>query len=384
MEVQTSILPNFDLDPDKVPNVKIKSIRFQNIKCFEDETFDFTVNGICKPFICFHGKNGLGKTTILDSIQLIFTRFDGREGDQIKYILGKSVRHIDGKPHGIYGTDDFLITAQIQSSSGDYEVLINKNGFVKDHPDEIKLMAYRLCYFARYDQELNIFQLNREKWNVFKDLFEAVTGFTIEEMDSVFNESDDPVQADIMKKYVLGFYVHKPYETITHKECSAGERKIIKSFSTLLNKEYLPPIICVDNVEMHVEVGRHLQLIASMKKSFPNSQIFTSTHSHQISRFGERNQLYDLRLIRLPEAIKKEKWRFYIADEIQDGISKLESLVIDKKILEREINIGKELLKKCFDVNMNFETDYSLIEESENFLKNVSHLFIIDTLEYYQ
>lgn len=385
MEIQKIGLPNFNLDPSKVPDVKIKSIRFQNFKAFEDATFDFTSGGKCKPFLCFFGGNGCGKTTILDTIQLLFTRFEGREDDQIKYVLGKSVRHIDGKQNGIYGTDDFLITAKIHSSVGDYDVLINKNGFINDHPLEVKSIVYRICYYARFDQELNIFQLNRDKWAVFKGLFEAVTGFEIEEIDNVFDESDDPVQSDILRKYVLGFYINKPDETITHKECSAGEKKIIKSFSTLLNKEYIPSIICVDNVEMHVEAGRHLQLIDQMKKSFPDSQIFTATHSHQISKnFGDRNQLYDLRLIKLPEAIRKEKWRFYLADEIRDSLSKLESLTIEKKVLDREIVTGRELLRMCLDVNCNFEDDYSLIERSEMFLKCVAHLFVSDITSYYQ
>lgn len=384
MEVPEN-LPNLTISPDQIPIIRVKSIRFQNFKVFEDEIFDFTKDGKCKPFICFYGGNGTGKSTILDVIQLLFTRFDGREEEQIKNILGRSVRHIDGKQNGLYGEDDFLITANIHSSIGDYEIQINKKGFIKDHPDLIKAFVYRMCFCARYDQELNIFQLNRDKWVLFKRLFEAVTGFEIKEIDSVFNESEDPVQADIMNKYVLGFYVCKPSGTITHKECSAGEKKIIKSFSTLLNKEYIPSIVCVDNVEMHIEAGRHLQLITEIKNSFPNSQIFTATHSYQITRnFGERDQLYDLRLLQLPEVIRKEKWRFYLADEIRDGVSKIESLTIDRKILEREINIGRELLRKCLDGNMNLNNDYSIIEETEMFLKRVAHLFVSDTISYYQ
>ena len=377
-------LPNFNLDPNKIPDIRIKSIRFQNFKVFEDETFDFTNDNICKPFICFYGNNGSGKSTILETIQLLFTRFEGREKEQLKNLLGKSVRHIDGKPNGIYGDDDFLITAKIQYKD-EYEIKINKTGFINDHPKEIKEIVYRLCYYARFDQELNIFQLARSKWDVFKRLFEAVTGFEIKEMDGVFNDSDDPVQKDILNKYVLGFYIYKPDEIITHKECSAGERKIIKSFSTLLNKEYTPEIICIDNVEMHVESGRHLQLINEIKKSFPKSQIFTSTHSYQISRnFGDRNQLYDLRLIKLSEALRKEKWRLYIADEIKDGLAKIESMSLKKEILDREMNIGKELLEMCLDENMNFENDYSIVERSEQFLKNVYHLFILDVMNYYE
>ena len=136
---------------------------------------------------------------------------------------------------------------------------------------------------------------------------------------------------------------------------------------------------------MHVESGRHLQLINEIKKSFPKSQIFTSTHSYQISRnFGDRNQLYDLRLIKLSEALRKEKWRLYIADEIKDGLAKIESMSLKKEILDREMNIGKELLEMCLDENMNFENDYSIVERSEQFLKNVYHLFILDVMNYYQ
>ena len=80
--------------------------------------------------------------------------------------------------------------------------------------------------------------------------------------------------AEMMEQYVLAFSVKKPDETISHTNCSAGERKIIKCFSTLLNKEYKPQIILVDNVEMHVDTGRHLELVRAMKRCFPDSQIF--------------------------------------------------------------------------------------------------------------
>ncbi len=91
--------------------------------------------------------------------------------------------------------DDFLLTASLETSLGDYEVEINKTGFVKDHPDKIKDIIGRICYFARFDQELHQFQLNRKSWKLFKDLFEAVTGFKIEEQRGVFSDSADPVPA---------------------------------------------------------------------------------------------------------------------------------------------------------------------------------------------
>jgi len=343
-------LPDFNLAGAEIPRLQIKSMRFENYKVFDDYYLDFSDGGTCNSFSCFFGPNGCGKTTILDCIQMIFSRYEGYEVERLKARLGKSVRHVAKEQAGIYDDSDFLITAVIQTPEEEYEIRINKTGFVQDHPDRIKPILYRLCFYARFDFELHQFQLARDKWEIFQDLFSSVTGFEIEEKSSVFDMSEDPVQADLMRKYVLGFWVHKPHESIGNNECSAGERKIIKSFSTLLNKEYTPSIILVDNVAMHVESGRHLHLIESMKRCFPDSQIFATTHSYQISKnFGNKNQLYDLRLINCPDLIKSEPWRLYFADEIRDLLAKLESLAVYKEVAESTIQQGKRILQRCFE-----------------------------------
>ena len=373
-------LPDFRLDQSEVPDVKVKSIRFQDIKAFKDVTFDFTDDKDIKLFACFFGPNGCGKSTILEVIQLLFSRFEGREKEELKVLLGKSVRHVKGEQNGVYGDDDFLVTADIHSSKGDYQIKLNKSGFIEDHPEEIKMLVYRLCFTARFDMELHQFQLAREKWGIFKELFENVTGFEITEREDIFDGSDDPIQADMMRQYVLGFWVKKPDETISHKECSAGERKVIKCFSTLLSKEYIPSVICIDNVEMHVEQGRHINLVQSMKRCFPNSQIFCTTHSYQISRnFGDRSQLYDLRLIKASKLVKKEPWRLYIADEIGDAILKLNGISTDKECSKSYIVNGKNLIKKC----MMDEKSDELLEKCKVFLGLIPRLYIEDTVKYY-
>lgn len=381
-------IPDFKLDNSKIPDVKIKSIRYQNFKAFENHTFDFTENGKPKSFICFSGNNGSGKSTILDSIQLIFTRFDGRTSDKndlesekkMRALLGKLVRHVNGVQSAIYNKeDDFLITANIYSSLGDYEVQLNKLGFIKDHPEEVKQIVYRLCFYARFDQELRHFQLARENWSVFKDLFESVTGFTIKETESFFDKSDDPTQSEILDRYVLGFMVHKPDEIISHTECSAGERKIIKCFSTLLSKDYMPSVVCVDNIEMHVESGRHIQLIESMKRCFPYSQIFSTTHSYQISKnFGKKEELYDLRLMKASELVKKQPWRLLMADEIKESVSKIKSMNINTMTKEDYINKGELIAKRCLTEVSIDNLPYTLLLECEQFIKDTAHLLMND------
>lgn len=374
-EIDSGIdLPNFFID--KIPDIRVKSIRFQNFQVFEDYTFDFSDSKNIRDFICLVGPNGSGKSTVLNSIQLLFTRFEGRDSERIKFNLGKSVRHVGTILNGVYGEEDFLITAQIQSFIGNYEIQINKSGFIKDHPKEIKEIVYRICYFARFDRELNNFQLSRDRWPIFKELYESVTGFTIEEnqdIEKYCGQSEDPLMKKIAEEYILAFFIHKQHETIHHKECSAGEKKIIKSFSTLLTLEYMPKIILVDNFEMHVEKNRHFKLIESMKKCFPYSQIFCTTHSNYISRSSAKNcEIYDLRLITSSEIIKREPWRLCIMDEINDSLVKLEIFKISSNVIDL-IEYGKKLLV-CCNEEIN---DLHLFQDNlKYFLKEVQEVFV--------
>jgi len=378
--VSIESLPDFKIN--EIPTVKLKSIHFHNYKAFEDFFLDFSGDNSEKLFACFYGPNGCGKTTILNTIQMIFSRYEGYDEQRLKALLSKSIRHIGNSEKSI--PSDFLVTAKISSSLGDYEIQITKNGFIKDHPPEIKQIVYRLCFYTRFDQELHQFQLQRSQWLTFKDLFESVTGFEVEEIETLFDQSDDPRQAEMLRKYVLGFNVLKPDETISHRECSSGERKIIKSFSTLLNKEYMPQIILVDNVAMHVEAGRHIDLINSMKRCFPNSQIFATTHSYHISKnFGERNQLYDLRMIKASNLIRSERWRMYLADEIQDLIFKLQSMSLYHDIVDSLLGEGRYLINKLMAFNGTEEQTDILLTDVKRFITDVGILFVNDMFKYY-
>ena len=380
-ELENIEMPDFKVD--YIPNLKIKKLRLQTYKVFEDYQLDFTDDKNVKNFCCFFGPNGCGKTTILNAIQLVFSRFEGSDGKRLKNLLSKSVRHAKGLDR-INDGEDFLLTATISNNGNDYIVKINKNGFVEgyDHNQEIKNLLKRIIFYTRFDMELDKFQLIRSKWGLFKELFEAVTGFKIEEKISLFDESEDPNQAEILHKYVLGFVIHKPNEIISHRECSAGERKIIKSFSTLLNKEYVPRIILVDNIAMHVESGRHLELINSMKKCFPQSQIFATTHSYHISRnFGERKQLYDLRMVNASCIIKRQPWRLYMADELYDAIPKIKSMTtVSKEERERMINYGKDIIFQC----LNEDSTLNVQEKCSVFLSKVMDMFTEDIFKYYK
>jgi predicted ATP-binding protein involved in virulence len=361
--------PNFQID--KIPNVKVKSIRFQNYKAFDNTTFDFVdKEGKIKDFVCFIGPMGSGKSTLLYTVQLLFSNFEGYESSRIENNLSKSIRHVEDKKKS---RSNFKITAKILVDGKESTLIIDKTGFKKKHPESIKTLLYRLCYLSRLDQDLNKFQLKRDRWPKFKELFESVTGYTIEEYaNPFFDSSDDPHLAELLKNYVLDFLVKKPYETIHLKECSDGEKKIIKSFSTMLNLDYTPPIILIDNFEMHVHRFRHMALMDALRKCYPESQIFSTTHSHSISKaLGHNAGVFDMRLLRANDLVKKEPWRLKIIDEMDDCIIKLKAV----ESIPTLITEAKKIQDLCYAPINDLEKFREMLTR---FLGKVNELFVGD------
>ncbi len=355
----------------ELPIAYIKSIRFQDFRVFKDCEFSFEN----KKFVCFIGPNGTGKSTSLSIIQLLFQRFEGYEISRLKAYLGKAVRNEgDDLYSGIYTKNDFLVTANIQIGEENIEIKINKSGFMNDYPEHLKSLLYRLCFTTGFDKSLDKFQLVRTKWESFKELFEAITGYEIEEQKVQLSLSEDPIEEKMMQDYVLGFIVRKPQGVVSHKNCSDGERKVIKSLSTLLNMVPTPRIICIDNIEMHVEIQRHMPLINALKKCFPDSQIFSTTHSPRVIKtLLKTGEIYDLRFIYANELEKTNPGRIYLIDEIDNLCSQVET---SKDIFWREkyAEQGK-LLKK----NMSEDPDFAGVCESMKiFSKGVSEHFIND------
>ena len=77
MPTQTIDAPYLDPSKVQIPTIRVNKIRFQNYKVFDNVTFDFKYNKETHPFACFYGPNGCGKTTVLDAIQLVFSRLEG-------------------------------------------------------------------------------------------------------------------------------------------------------------------------------------------------------------------------------------------------------------------------------------------------------------------
>jgi len=294
--------------------------------------------------IGFFGPNGVGKSTVLDAIGLLFQNFTGTERQRLQTSMLKYVRNIDncdvsgelseldggGEFNSVSEVNHFRIEGQFITEEGEtYTVIVGNDpnlfkwketnsefvdptviGLVNDHPAEVKTSMAHQCYVTSYDKELGKFQLRRDRWPVFKRLFEAVTGFEVDKVEMSIQEetkqSKDSRHLALLDQYVLSLWIKKPHETITDRQCSDGERKIIKNFTTLLNKDRIPSIILIDNVEMHVEIDRHMNLVDCIMECFPDSQIVFTTHSEKIIREYDLDRLISLRNKKIS---RDETWR---------------------------------------------------------------------------
>ena len=350
------------------PRIRLTKLELVNFGKYEDVVIDLTHNGKPLPMACLVGPNGTGKTTILDAVTMLCSNFTGYDQQRFSDMMLRRVRNwmhlqddfkIMSASFSVRGT--FLATyptgivtpgCATSARTEEYVVEFTRHKFRFRHPQFIEERLPRYCFVARFDNELTIFQMRRKQWPLFQELFSSVTGFPIEEDVDMFHDTSDSRMKQIQDEYVLGFTVKKPKETIRHKMCSAGEKKIAKCFSTVLNATVPPSIIVVDNVLMHIEVGRHLPVMESLSKCFPNSQLIVACHSVPVSKcLPNRECLFDMRWTEIPGLVWREPWRLRLMDDINEAMERLVNLPMDNYDAQHQDGIvqfmshGKSLLK---------------------------------------
>ena len=288
----------------------LTKLKLQNFCNYESYTFDLKQqNGSPYRYVCLYGPNGFGKTSLLEAISLLTANQTQRDQESVKRSLRKYVRNKDynlyEKISGYKYSDelitdykdnlqDMVIEGTYELDEKEYVVTLTQNGFVRNdfNPgpwgDKHLLYRQRISHFITSDNDLALskFQLRSSQIKTFEEIISTVMRFKA--------ECIPPSGVHLMDHdYCTDFVIHKKDHKIHYKRMSAGEKKIAKSFSQLLNLVYdlehpnrgeivlknYPRILLLDNIEMHIYYDRHVAMVDCIKKYFPTQQIFATTHS---------------------------------------------------------------------------------------------------------
>lgn len=91
--------------------MKINRLKIHNFKIFDDVEIDFRENAAN----VFCGKNGFGKTSVFDALELLFTGRIKRYADWVEKFHNAQLHFDTGKPlvHDESTKEDVYITAEI-------------------------------------------------------------------------------------------------------------------------------------------------------------------------------------------------------------------------------------------------------------------------------
>jgi len=273
--------------------MRIKSLKMKDFCGYPSAEFTFG------DFSCLIGPNGIGKTTILNAVTLLTSSLDFKTQkaddspggwtptvspeQRMKAFLKRNIRNIDD------GGKTFRLEGIFEHNGKDYNVVLTENGFEKNELLEQPFWWAGLTYFAKFDVDMVNFQLRADLWPRFKQAYEAVTGYTIE--PEIYTETDLKEKGEDAE-VAVGFWLTKPTGKIHCRKCSAGERKLAKAFTQVVNleAERRPEIVLIDNLELHVHYKRHLNMVEEVKDLFKGMQIIATTHSVTIIEKYEPKQ----------------------------------------------------------------------------------------------
>jgi len=320
----------------------LKQLRLVNFCQYEDQTFTFIrKDGTPYPLVCFYGPNGIGKSNLLEAISMLTMNQSGRGELHIATSLKKYIRNPDYNPSyssmegftyengyisGLKDNKDrvcMVIEGTYEMDGTDYVVRLTDRGYTRNDfapilndPDaEIeevfrysnsgpwgsKHLQYRqrIAHFITSDSDLSLskFQLHYSQMSDFEAIISEIMRYPA---DCIVDKGITTEDAG----YCTDFCITKKDHRIHFKRMSAGEKKICKSFSQILNLMYdlshpspgedemknWPRLILIDNVVMHVYYDRHVAMIECLKRIFNQQQIFATTHSGVLIPRAKRQQ----------------------------------------------------------------------------------------------
>jgi predicted ATPase len=249
---------------EKDRGLKIRELKISNYKMFSNFSINFLdENQKPLPLVLIAGKNGTGKTTILEAIQ-------SRENSKIIFEWnGETITHGDSKYDEVFKENIIYVDAMIEN----------------DNEIEELLLEY-IDYFI-YEKSENAV-VGAE--NLQKDMDEIFNGFDLnfhfkridyKSKKPIFS-SEDAIEDDI---------------EFTLKGLSTGERTLLSKMLYLHLKEPKNKLILVDEPETSLHPSWQNMILKFYENfaKFNNNQIIIATHSPHIIGTSQNRYLRVLR-----------------------------------------------------------------------------------------
>jgi predicted ATP-binding protein involved in virulence len=309
--------------------VRIRSLRMENFRGFEDETIDLD-----RPLTVLVGGNGAGKSSVLDAVVYIHSEVlrhfqYGQEWDLLR-LLHEDIR---------MGAEDTRLLARLTHEGHDAEWSIDRprdtrRWTVPQSLESLKWRGTRLRLAVVYGATRSVarsetaFQSGERTENhpyeeLFQDWISAPrTGFSsffrwfkaredVENEEKVAREEltfQDP-QLDAVRRAVtsmipgfsglrvqrapLHLMVRKGGVALYIDQLSEGERNLLVMVADLARRLAITnpdmadallgeAIVLIDEIELHLHPAWQRRVLPSLRRTFPNCQFVVTTHSPQV------------------------------------------------------------------------------------------------------
>ncbi|MFW6009235.1 MAG: hypothetical protein ACOCP8_08240 [archaeon] len=295
--------------------IRLREIKLKNYCGYKDFKKEFDINN---PWIIMYGPNGIGKSNLLNAIEILSHpwKYRHRLNDiffrRLTYNKDYNPNYegFHNNMNNLYMEAIFMVNNEekqviiknfwkkIKQYSSIYEREVDtivqdekKSGIIKDELTE------NVSNYINADNQIDTqkFQLKASYKDKFLEMAKIIYGFDCYFPDYAFVKEKAGNEN-------LGFYtdfILQKFGTKVHfKKFSAGEKKIATMLRKLFNDIYdydLKNILLIDNIAMHVYYNRHLKMLEKIHEFFPDNQIITTTHSPEIIKNTSKKFLIDMK-----------------------------------------------------------------------------------------
>ncbi len=311
-----TIVDNFQLFQQRKEMLKIKSISIEGVGPIKklDLSFDDNFNIIC-------GRNGIGKTTILDCLAQSFSR---------NYISVKKNANVEKGSWSVKtSVDGKTMTKQFYTTSFHPSENSRETGFHQFSKDIVVFKTYRNLPYERIqslrtdpDKNANHFESDLKKgtsqndiknWFVHRHLWSAHENHLDENQlknidlakkcfnflnSKVFFSRVLPDSNEIMLDTPEG-EIYFEYLSSGYKSCIAVLIGIIKEIEFRYknpgkNVKEFSGIIFIDEIDLHLHPEWQAKIYLTLKNILPKAQVFTTTHSPHIIQVAQPKEIIPL------------------------------------------------------------------------------------------